>query len=321
MECNKNCNPIPPRPVDALALERLWNKIRATFATRKDVLALANDLRRLEEADSVQAVQSGENGPVFPVGNDGIAHVKYENWVEGKTTDAAGRTVLTYNESTNAVTAAAAAMVLKSIRSDIKEVEAFKIRIVEEVDVDGHPVVDTIDYNTMYLTPAKGCEDDSNWDEWICVPQQNSRSPYKWEYIGNKGVDLKWVRKNFAAVNREICKLEHKLNHRSKFLAEQVLNKAIKPLEDLQAYIKSPEYIQYVFEQFPRAAMGTDGLMTANSFAILSMLAIWASNDHKIMGGGALGPDVVIHMFDKAGVPTDDLKEKYHHHGCCICED
>ncbi len=310
--------PIPPRPIDAMAIERLWEKIKAHFATRADVLKIAEGLKVLEQTNHVQAIQSGSDGPTFPVGNDCTAHLEYENWVEGRAKDAAGRDVIAYNESTNAITAAAAAQVLKSMRQDIAKVNAFKVIICDNVDELGHPVTDSIDYNAIYMTPGGDGEKDSEWDEWIAVPLKNSTfEPFKWEHIGNKTIDLTWVSKDLGKLNKAIAEMNHKLKRATKGIADVMLNKAIRPLEDLRAYINSPEFIEYIFAELPRAAMGTDGLMTANSFAILSMLAIWASNDHKIMGGGALGPDVVIHMFEHQGVPVDDLKKRFlHHHHC-----
>ena len=108
-------------------------------------------------------------------------------------------------------------------------------------------------------------------------------------------------------------------------MGQAIIDQAVKPLEDLKKYVNSEEYIKFIWEKLPRASVGQDGLMPANSFALLSMLSIWAANDHKVLGGGALGPDVVIHMLEKQGVPCDELRKYYHENGCsidgCFCSD
>lgn len=303
----------PEYEAQAILVERLWARIKEEFATRKDVLALAKQVQRLDQAPVVQAIQTGDGGPISAVGSDNTIHLKYENWVEGEATDAAGNRVLTYNSSQNALTAAAAAMVIKQIRAEVSKVQNFSVQVCDHVDIDGHPIVPTVSFTTLYLTPA-GDEDNNSWNEWIAVQKPagaSSRYPYRWERVGSKEIDLKWVKDDIAGLNEQIKKLENRLNKSTKTLGDAILNRAIRPLQDLKDYINSPQFISYVFEQMPRAGMGTDGLMSANSFAILNSIAIWASNDHKVMGGGAMSADVVIKMFDKVGVPTDTLKDKY----------
>lgn len=271
--------------IDRQDIERLWQKISATFATNRQVLDLIADLKRLEAGTSLQATH---------------------------------------------VAQAAAAMVIKTVKADIDRLKMFSVEVVPFVDKFGHPVVtDGVDYNTLYITPGCTAEDgdqDNQWDEWIAIPNNKTGNldrpgTFTWERVGSKRVDLSWVKLEISEINKSIKALNDKLNKTNKFLARQILDKAIKPFKELQDYIHSQEYIQFVYKNLPRASMATDGLMTANTFALITMLSVWAANDHKIMGGGALGPDVVIHLLDKVGVPTEDLKKKYHHHGCCICED
>lgn len=307
-KCNK--------PVDEITIRRLWDKIKATFANKKDVLEVVKELERLEAMDNVNAVQSGVSGPIVAAGSDNTVHLKYENWAETTTQDAYGNTVHAYNESQNALTAAAAAQAIKTLRQSISNLNQFKILVVTDVDQLGHPVVPEVDYNTLYLTPAEDNEDDNNWNEWLCVPKQ-SYSPYAkgqaytWEKLGADKVDLRWVKRDLKGLNEAINGLNFKIKGYTKRMADMFLDRCVKPLKELQDYINSPEYVKYIFAQLPRAAMGTDGLMSANSFAILSMLAIWASNDRKIMGGGALGPDYVIELLKKEGIDTADLEKEY----------
>lgn len=283
MYSGHGCHPHHDKCVSRHQIEALWDKITANFATNKQVLDVIADLKRLEAGSSLQATH---------------------------------------------VAQAAAAMVIKTIQADMEKLNMFSVEIVPFVDKNGHPVVaDGVDYNKIYLTPAESMVDgdrDNVWDEWIAVPNKITghcnANRFKWERVGGKRVDLNWVKEDFKTLNTEIVNLNEKLQKSNKILAKTILNRAIRPLNQLKEYLHSPEYIKYVFEKLPRAAMGTDGLMTANSFALLSMLALWAANDHKVMGGGALGPDVVIHLLEKHGVPCDDLRKKFHHH-CCVCED
>lgn len=273
--------------VDAAVIDQLWELIDAKFATNKQVLDLAAELKQLELGMKVQT-----------------SHVAH----------------------------AAAAIVLKSVQDDLdklKKLKSFKVQIVDFVDSEGKPVVPCgPNFETLYLTRAENADDKDNsiWDEWIAVSLDHAvgtkpNGPcYRWERVGNKKIDLSWVKADFIKVNGSIADLQKKLENTSKILADAILERAVKPIKDLKCYIHSPEYVAYVFQKLPRAAMGTDGLMTANQFTILSLLAVWAANDHKMMGGGALGSDMVIHLLDKVGIPTDDLKDKFHH-GCGVCED
>lgn len=271
--------------IDGAIIDQLWDRINSKFATNKQVIDLAAELKRVEMGINVQ---------------------------------------------TQHVANAAAAMVMKALQDDLAKIKG-GIEIVPVTDKDGRPVIaeENIRTDIIYLTPSQIPDevDSSLWDEWVAIPVKHcvGTKPtygrkYAWERIGNKKVDLSWVKGNFNDVNKAIKELNKKLENTSKALAKAILTKAVEPIKELRAYIHSPEYISFVFEKLPRAALGTDGLMSSNQFAILSMLAVWAANDHKVMGGGALGPDVIIHMLDKVGIPTDDLKKKYQH-VCGICID
>lgn len=300
-----------------IIIERLWAKIRSEFATRCDVLKLAKELQRLYDAPTVNAVQSGVNGPIYAVGSDNTVHMKYEDWIEGETVDSMGNRQLTYNNSSNALSAAAAAMVIKAIRGEVSRLKNFNILICDKVDSDGHPVVPEISYSTLYLTPASGCRDeaeDQNWEEWIAVKKpegSSSKFPFRWEHVGQKPIDLRWVKNDINGLNCSIKELEKKINRSSKILGQAILDRAIKPLEDLKNYIKSKEFIQYVLQELPRASFNSDGIMSQNTFTLLQMLNVWASNHHSVMGGGAMDASDVIAMLKVRGMDTSSLEDKY----------
>lgn len=316
------------RPVDTeelrMTVGKLWDKVEHKFAEKPEVIRLAKELKRLDSQSVTQAVQSGEDGPVFLAGSDQTIHVKYEDWVETTVTDASGETHYAYNDSQNALTAAAAALVIKQIRAESSRVSGMSVVVCDKIDTYGQPVVKNLSFNTLYLAPPKpkndGCNIEttngvtSDWVEWIAVPNNSSsskRSPYIWKRIGVRDIDISWVKGNIVDLNCEIKKLEHKLNKYSHSIAKAMLERAVKPIEELQHYIKSKEFINYVTDQLPRADIAQDGLMSSNSFNLLNMIAMWVSNDHHIMGGGAMSAYDVIEMLAKEGVDTTALKEQY----------
>lgn len=291
---NNHCAPHrPPHPdhvccsecVDRHQLEALYRKIEAKFATNRQVLDILADIKRLESGTALQATH---------------------------------------------VAQAAAAMVIKAIKDDMADLREQcrrrSIEIVPLTDKYGHPVVTTrVDYNKIYVTPSdeSGVDGDSDniWDEWIAIPAKSKgydgRERYRWERIGSKRIDLSVIKNDIKTLNEKLNELCEKLNASNAALGQAIINQAVKPLEELKNYINSEEYIRFIWERLPRANVGQDGLMPANAFALLSMLSIWAANDHKVLGGGALGSDVVIHMLEKQGVPCEDLREHFHHPDHC----
>ena len=290
---NNHCAPQRPphRPepcdcVDRHQLEALYRKIEAKFATNRQVLNIIGDLKRLEAGTSLQATH---------------------------------------------VAQAAAAMVVKTIKDDMDELRRscdrrFGVEVIPFTDKYGHPVVTTkVDYNKIYITPSDeaGTDEDPDnlWDEWIAIPAKskgyNGRERYRWERIGSKRIDISVIKKDIKTLNDKLNEVCEKLGIAGTNLGQAIIDQAVKPLEELKAYVNSEEYIKFIWEKLPRANVGQDGLMPANSFALLSMLSIWAANDHKVLGGGALGPDVVIHMLEKQGVPCADLRKHFHHPDHC----
>lgn len=286
----------PPKPdpdlVDRNQIEALYRKIEAKFATNKQVLNIVADLKRLEAGTSLQATH---------------------------------------------VAQAAAAMVVKAIKDDMADLRKqcnrrdVNIEVIPFTDKYGHPVVTTrVDYNKIYITPSDDAgvdeDPDNTWDEWIAIPAgakgYNGRERYRWERLGSKRIDLSIIKDDIKTLNTKLNEVCDKLGISGTQLGNAIIDQAVKPLEELKTYVNSEEYIKFIWEKLPRANMATDGLMPANSFALLSMLSVWAANDHKVLGGGALGPDVVIHMLEKQGVPCDDLRKKFHHPDHCddICD-
>lgn len=267
-------HPIPPRPEEAM-IQHLWTKICKTFATNEEVCKLATELQRVE---SIQGAQSAQ------------------------------------------VASAAAALVTKQVQNDLnllkddiynhlQKVDSFSIEISPQADKYNRPCIRSPKYNTIYLTLSEKAEDNDMWDEWIAIPRKiGNRESYRWERLGSKKIDLSWVHQSFDTVNQSIEDLQNRMKNFSEAVQKAILEKAVRPIEELRDYINSPEFIAYVFDQLPRASLGGDGLMTANAVALLQGLALWAGNDQKVLGGGAMGADYVIRAMEYYGINCDDLK-------------
>ena len=261
-------------PVDVniheIALMRMWEKIRNQFASRDEVLAIASELQKLNRRQFIQAVQTGVDGPIQPVGSDQIAHLKYENWVESEGLDASGNPVHVYNDSKNALTAAAAAMVIKQIRHDVSRAKGFEIKVCNLGD-DGFPSVPSVNFNTLYITP----NEDGTWAEWMYMekyPNDTDPNPH-FERIGSSSIDLKWLRGNFDKLNSDIASLRCSLTGYCDALVDVVLTKFAQPLKDLQSYVKSDEFIEWVLKNIPQATEINDGLMTTTHVRQLQKLS------------------------------------------------
>lgn len=241
-----------------VGLQRLWAEAKATFVEKQDLLTVIKELQRVNNKASIQAIQTGEDGPVQPVGSDHIAHVEYENWVESEGLDAAGRPVHVYNDSKNALTAAAASMVIKQIRHEVSRLKNFEI-VVCELGPDGYPSVPSVNFNTLYITPSGNEENGYTWTEWIYVkenPGDKEINPH-FERVGDS------VRvSDMNAAKDDIAKLRTDLRNMTNVLADALLTKAVKPLKDLQAYIKSQEYANYIADLLPKVNGQVVGVIT-----------------------------------------------------------
>lgn len=266
------------RPDDfTTTLSVLWKKICDNFATNAEVCKLARDMQKLEYAQDT-------------------------------------------NSSNVATTAAA--LVLKEVRKDLDRVReelsdkidhsgSMMIEICTIADKFNRPAIKEPNFNTIYLTPAEKQQDDNRWDEWIAIPRTVGKyMTFSWEHLGSKHIDLSWVKQDFDVVNKAIEKLNHRLEKYSKTLADTILEKSIKPLNELKDYINSPEFISYVFKELPRASLGSDGLMTANATALLQGLALWVGNNCNVIGGGAMDANTVIRTMEYYGLDCSDIKEK-----------
>lgn len=91
-------------------------------------------------------------------------------------------------------------------------------------------------------------------------------------------------------------------------MADALLKKAIQPLEELKDYLKSPKFLHYLADEMPKASIGHDGLMSSGMVALLQGLALWAGNDHRTLGGGALSAEYVIRCMEYYGINCDELK-------------
>ena len=271
--------PPPPggKPVTQQDLESLWDHIKMKFATQVQVATLADQIQKLEMGMNISATQ---------------------------------------------VAQAAAAIVLKSLESDLEQYKGMKVHIVPMTDENGLPNLQGIDvdYSTLYLTPAdQGSEEGSNfWDEWIAIPIEVALgskpvgAKYKWERVAyQKPIDLSFVHEKFEEVNQAIANLENKMNTRFKRVNQNLIEKAIKPLNQLREYLKSEEFTQYLQQAIPAASLTEDGLMTKEQALTLSTLYLWATQDQEVPGGGACGPDVVINLLKENNIPVDDLEEIY----------
>lgn len=206
---------------------------------------------------------------------------------------------------TSQVSHTAAGIVLKAVRHDIEKLGSFSIEIVPFTDKRGYPSVTEVSFNKLYLTPCPNGVENYEWHKWVAIPNPSpvpGEKPYKWEKIGYDKIDLSWVKLDIDNLNEEIKRLEIKMNRSTKMLASTILNKAIKPFEELKKFIVSDEYVSYLFEVIPRAGLNQDGLMTGGQVALLNALSMWVSGDYKQIGGGALGSDYVLDQFKREGI-------------------
>lgn len=212
------------------------------------------------------------------------------------------------------VSQTAAGIVLKALRQDVESLKKFTVEIVPFKDKFGYPGVREVSFNKIYLTPATGGQKNYEWDKWIAIPN-NSKTPgckpWTWERLGIEKADLSWVSSGMECINDELERMGKKLKSYTKALGMAILNKAVKPLNELKEYVSSDEYVNFIYEKFPRASLTQDGLMTAGHHALLNALVLWASQDHKQIGGGALGADYVREQFKREGIIAEhELKNK-----------
>lgn len=259
------------------AISGLWNKVAENFATRDSVLRLIKEMQRLESNQE---------------------------------------------SSSQLIANTAAAIVIKELTKDIEQLRdqvnsridtsiGFNIEICTNTDKHGRPVIKDPKYNTVYLTPAENPEENNYWDEWIAVPRSvGSLKIVAWEHLGAKTLNLSWVKQDFKTVNKALYELNDRLKKSNKATQKLIIENAIKPFEEFKNYVMSKDFIKYIYREIPRASLGQDGLMTSGAYALLQGLALWAGNDHRTLGGGALSAEYVIRAMEYYGIDCDDLKPK-----------
>lgn len=263
--CPKH-KPAPPCPLPPVCdvEDRIMAHINRKFASNDTVARLANEIRRI---------------------NDNI---------DIKTTEAA---------------TAAAGLVLRQVRTDIAGLEnkidnkkEFKVLIVP-AGPEGTPMVSNsnIDGSTMYLTPNNNTpEEDNKWDEWLAIWDPAVIGNWRWEHIGAKTIDLTWINNNFEGVNQKIHELQCRMGKFSKEVADAILKRAVKPLQQLREYLGSQEFMGFLVENLPLASSTQNGLMSSQSYALLFAISNWInfSAENQVVGGGAYDANIVNDMWN-----------------------
>lgn len=259
------------------ALSGLWNKVAENFATRKSVLKLISEMQKLEASQEA---------------------------------------------SSQLVANTAAAMVIKELTKDIENLRTelsnkidctagLNIEIVTSVDKHNRPVVKNPKPNTIYLTPTENAEENNYWDEWLAIPRKLGKiEAYSWEHLGAKTINLSWVKQDIKTINKAICDLNEKLKKNNQATRKIMIENIIKPFEEFKNYVTSKDFVKHIYKEMPRASLGQDGLMTSGAVALLQGLALWAGNDHRTLGGGALSAEYVIRAMEYYGIDCEELKPK-----------
>lgn len=277
MHNSHNHNPSQPFDEGEVkrAINALWSKVCQNFATKSSVANLAAEMGKLEMGQTSQS---------------------------------------------SLVANTAAAIVVKQIRKDLDNLKGdvfdyiqkcggFSIEICTIADKFNRPAIKDPKYNTIYLTPSVHPEQHDHWDEWMAIPTSiGNKNSFKWERLGAAKIDLSWVKQDFATVNDAMVELNKRLVKVSNTMADVLLKKAIQPLEELKNYLKSDKFLHYLADEMPKASLGHDGLMTSGMVALLQGLALWAGNDHRTLGGGALSAEYVIRCMEYYGINCDELK-------------
>ena len=211
MSCNCNNNPTSPAQV---------------YATKVELGHLEKELKRIDSERTVTAIQSGKGGDTIPVGTDHTIHLDYEGWVESTVIDAAGDLQVAFNDSPNAVSAAAVADSLRHLRKEINRLYKGYCRThIAAADVDGFPAVaGPITSGDLYLVPAKG-----GYKEYLALDNGDPQAKVKvrWELVGANDSDE--YRGEIDGLNKKIDELASTLHS----LAEAVKTSNDNRKEDI----------------------------------------------------------------------------------------
>lgn len=256
--------PTPPGPPYCEVEDRIMAYINRRFATNEAVSKLANEIRAVNDNLNIKASEMA--------------------------TVAAGLVLRQVRVD------------LDDMRNQINEKTEFKVELVPTMD-DGKPLVTEPDFTTMYLTASDHPEEGNQWDEWMAIKDPQAINGYKWEHLGAKTIDLSWVGHNFEEINKQIHKLQCKIGKFSKEVADTILNRAVKPLNELKAYLKSPEFMQLLISNagIPLASATNNGLMSSQSYALLYAISNWITYDTEIegLGGGSYGEREVNRLWSQ----------------------
>lgn len=264
-------------------IEKLWTKIKNTFATKSEVEKIIG---------SQGSIQSGVGGPVFAPDSDNKTTLKYESWIE-KTTTKNGNPTLTYNKSLNAATASSVSEIAKKLRSELKSFsEASLIVLVNKLDDYGKPAISKPKFNTLYLAPtSESNAENVVWSEWICIDDPQKSRGYSWKKIGTIDINLAWIEDELDKIRNDKSQMYSELNNE---------------IIELQNYIISDKFINDVFNIAPTATETENGLMSSESVQALNDLITWASEYTDVEGGGELTGTEVESIFEMYFDTSDD---------------
>lgn len=270
---NRNCPkhrphpaPVPPPPFHCDVEDKIMANINRKFATNDAVARLANELRKTNDNINIKATEAAT---------------------------------------------AAAGMVLRQVRTDLDNLDAkidekkeFNVKIVASVPGSNTPLVNEPDFSTLYLTRATAAEANNQWEEWLAIPDPTSVEGFTWEHIGAKTIDLTWINQNFDSINEQIHKLQCRMGKFSREVANAILERAVKPLNELKAYLKSQEFMQFLTSQagIPLANGMRNGLMSSQSYALLYAISNWITYNTEIegLGGGSYGANEVNQLWSQS---------------------
>lgn len=256
-------------------IEKLWAKIKRTFATKADVAKIIG---------SQNSIQTGIDGPVFNPDSNNKTTLKYESWIE-KSAIKDGNPTLVYNKSHNAASASSVSEFAKKLRSELKSFsEASLIVLVNKLDDYGKPAVSKPKFNTLYLAPtSESNAENIVWSEWICIDDPQKSKGYSWKKIGAISIDLAWIEDELSKIRDDKSQMYSELN-------DEII--------ELQNYITSDKFIDDIFNIAPTATETENGLMSSDAVRALNCLITWATNYTDVENGGELTETDVINIFE-----------------------
>lgn len=200
----------------------------------------------------------------------------------------------------------AAGLVLKQIRPDLEALQESvnnkkSIRILlAGTTEDGFPDVQP-EFNVLYVIPSINSDETNKYEEWIAVP--TTKTPgWEWEHVGARAIDLSWVNASLDELNKQIHKINCKLSKFSKNIANAIVEKAIRPYNQLREYIESDEFIEHIIEkvngysipiidindQSGNIHTNSTGQVKYEDIALIHTIKKWITQSHYTDEGGAI---------------------------------